>query len=94
MKKIILGLSLLVSSCAPAYASLNTADYGSPVCVFSQSVDMDTLREVVTKQLLRAADRNQAMLIDDIGEQDVVVAATNLFCENKSPKAVLEWIGL
>lgn len=93
MKKSIFALIFALSACG-AQPALAKADYSSPQCELAVSSDMPVLRGVVIKELEKAADKNQLMLIEDIGDDDVVVAATNLFCENRSAKETLEWIGL
>lgn len=93
MKKSILALIFALSACGaqPAFAK---ADYSSPVCELAISSDMSILRSVVIKELEKAADKTQSEEIKNINDKDVVVAATNLFCENFSAKETLEWIGL
>ncbi|WKW87995.1 hypothetical protein pzkkv8_153 [Klebsiella phage pzk-kv8] len=93
MKKSILALIFTLSACGaqPAFAK---ADYNSPQCELAISSDMSVLRGVVIKELEKAADKNQLTHVKDINDETVVVAATNLFCENISPKETLEWIGL
>ncbi|QGZ15162.1 hypothetical protein [Klebsiella phage vB_Kpn_P545] len=93
MKKAILSLIFALSACGaqPAFAK---ADYSSPLCELAISSDMSVLRGVVIKELEKAADKNQLTQIKNINSVEIVVAATNLFCENLSAKETLEWIGL
>lgn len=93
MKKSILALIFALSACG-AQPALAKADYNSPQCELAISSDMSVLRGVVIKELEKAADKNQLAEIKGINDTDVVVAATNLFCENLSAKETLEWIGL
>lgn len=93
MKKSIVALIFALSACG-AQPALAKADYSSPKCELAVSSDMPVLRGVVIKELEKAADKNQQMRIKNISDDDVVVAATNLFCENLSAKETLEWIGL
>ncbi|AGE48147.1 hypothetical protein [Salmonella phage vB_SenM-S16] len=96
MKKLIASLVLVVASCSavPAHATPGVADYNSIQCLKFVEGDWDTVKPKLIKDLLAGANANQKMLIEDVDQNDLVVAGTNLYCENKSVPEVLEWIGL
>lgn len=93
MKKIILAAVLSLSACVgtPAIAE---ADYTSIPCIKFIEGDWKDQKPRVIKDLLAAADKNQAMLVEDLDDNDLVVAGTNLYCENIPAKDVLTWVGL
>lgn len=93
MKNIILGLIFAVSSCSavPSYAEAN---YESIQCIKFIEGDWNKVKPKLIRDLEASADRNQKMLIEDLGDNDLVVAGTNLYCENIPAKDVLTWVGL
>lgn len=95
MKKSILALAFMLSTCGvqPAMASMDDG-YNSPECVFTMEADEPEVRDFALKTLLPAADKNQAMLIEDLSFKDTLVAVQIVVCEGKSPKFALEFIGL
>ena len=93
MKKFVLALIFAVSSCS-AVPAMAKADYTSIPCIKFVEGDWDKVKPKLIHDLEAAADKNQKMLIEDLGESDLVVAGTNLYCENASVPEVLEWIGL
>lgn len=93
MKKLLISLVLAVASCSSAPA-MAKADYTSIQCIKFIEGDWEVEKPKLVAELLKAADKNQAMLIEDLSDNDLVVAGTNLYCENISAKATLEWIGL
>lgn len=93
MKKSIFALVFALSACGvqPAMAA---ADYTSIQCLKFVEGDWDSVKPKLMKELMTAADKNQKMLLEDVSDNDLVVAGTNLYCENITAKAALEWIGL
>lgn len=97
MKKFVLALTVLMASCTasvPAMAANYGPDYTSIKCIKFVEGDFDVVKPRLIADLLKGADKNQAMLVEDLSENDLVVAGTNLYCENRPVKEVLEWVGL
>ncbi|QQG32252.1 hypothetical protein CkP1_0034 [Citrobacter phage CkP1] len=93
MKKIIVALALAVSSCS-AVPAMAKADYTSIQCLKFVEGDWEVAKPKLIHDLEAKADKNQKMLIEDLDDNDLVVAGTNLYCENISVPEVLEFIGL
>lgn len=97
MKYSIFALVFALSACGaqPALAvEQGNPDYTSIKCLKFVEGDWDVVKPKLMKDLMTAADKNQKMLLEDVSQNDLVVAGTNLYCENISAKAALEWIGL
>ncbi|CCI88612.1 hypothetical protein BN80_038 [Yersinia phage phiR1-RT] len=96
MKTSILALIFAMTSCsAPAFASHSAPNsgYTSIECIRFIEGTPGADKKLI-KDLAKGATTNQKMLLDDLSEKDMVVAGTNLYCENKSVQEVLQWIGL
>lgn len=91
LKSLIIAIGMFASTCA--FASMDDK-WNSPECVFTQEAGEDELREYALKVLLPGADKNQAMLIEDLGFKDTLVAVQQVACEGATPQEALEWVGL
>lgn len=90
--KIILALVLALSSCAsPAFAKV---DWNSPGCLYTMNASTHDLREYAINKFIPEATQNQKMLIEDLSDQDILVAIQQVECEGLSIPKALEWVGL
>lgn len=94
MKKIILATALLSLSACVSVPVMAADGYSSIPCIKFIEGDWEDQKPRVIKDLLAAADKNQAMLVEDLDDNDLVVAGTNLYCEKAAAKDVLTWVGL
>lgn len=93
MKRLSIAL-ILCLSVVGAQPAMAKANYSSIQCLKFVEGDWSKVKPKLIHDLEAGADKNQKMLIEDVSEDDLVVAGTNLYCEGLTVQQTLEWIGL
>lgn len=91
LRNLIIAIGMFAST--SVFANMDDK-WNSPECVFTQEADEPELRAFALKTLLPGADKNQAMLIEDLSFKDTLVAVQQVVCEGTTPQEALEWVGL